>query len=355
MIATELQKQPTAKVEGAGWRRLVNSSLRPLGPRKRVLIVGNGELAKQVCQALLSQRKQPWEVVGFLGADPSRVGRRIVGPYVIGTIDQLFETVERHQVHTVAICLEDRRTVLPVQTLLDFKAMGLGVVDGHELYEQVSGKLSIDQLKPSALIFSQGFQRLAIIMGMKRLLDIFAASLGILLLLPLGLIVAALIRLDSRGPIFYRQTRVGLHGQPYVMWKFRSMTQDAESEGVRWAALGDPRVTRVGRWLRKWRIDELPQLVNVLKGEMSLVGPRPERPVFVQELRGYIPFYDVRHTVRPGITGWAQIRFGYTASADDTHVKLQYDLYYVKNLSFFLDLRILFETIRVVVAGEGAR
>jgi len=215
--------------------------------------------------------------------------------------------------------------------------------------------LSIDQLKPSALIFSQGFQRLAIIMGMKRLLDIFAASLGILLLLPLGLIVAALIRLDSRGPIFYRQTRVGLHGQPYVMWKFRSMTQDAESEGVRWAALGDPRVTRVGRWLRKWRIDELPQLVNVLKGEMSLVGPRPERPVFVQELRGYIPFYDVRHTVRPGITGWAQIRFGYTASADDTHVKLQYDLYYVKNLSFFLDLRILFETIRVVVAGEGAR
>ena len=355
MIATELQKQVSAKVETAGWRKLVSSSLRPLGSRKRVLIIGNGELAKQVCQALLAHRKQPWEVVGFLCADPSRVGRRIGGTHVLGTMEQLFETVERYEVNIVAICLEDRRAVLPVQTLLDFKAMGLGVVDGIELYEQVSGRLSIDQLKPSALIFSHGFQRLATIMGLKRLIDLVAASLGLVLLLPIGLLVAALIKLDSRGPIFYRQTRVGLHGKPYVMWKFRSMTQDAESDGVRWATLGDPRATRVGRCLRKLRIDELPQLWNVVRGEMSLIGPRPERPVFVQELRGYIPFYDVRHTVRPGITGWAQIRFGYAASADDTHVKLQYDLYYVKNLSVLLDLRILLETVRVVLGGKGAR
>jgi sugar transferase (PEP-CTERM system associated) len=353
VIATGLEKHPdleqrtARKRAGEGWRKF--------GPRKRVLIVGHGELAEQVCHALLCQRKQLWEVVGFLADTPARNGKQAAGPRVIGTIDQLFETVERYHVHTVAVCLEDRRTILPVQTLLDFKAMGLGVVDGHELYERVSGRLSIDQLKPSALIFSSGFQRLTLVMGLKRLLDIVASSLGFVLLLPLGLAIAALIKLDSPGPVFYRQTRVGLHGQPYVMWKFRSMAHDAENSGVRWAALRDPRVTRIGRWLRKWRIDELPQLINVLKGEMSLVGPRPERPMFVQGLRGDIPFYDVRHTVRPGITGWAQIRFRYAASTEDTHVKLQYDLYYVKNLSLWLDLRILFETIRVVLAGKGAR
>jgi lipopolysaccharide/colanic/teichoic acid biosynthesis glycosyltransferase len=155
--------------------------------------------------------------------------------------------------------------------------------------------------------------------------------------------------------MFYRQARVGLSGKPYMIWKFRSMRCDAEEDGAHWAAVGDPRITRVGRWIRKWRIDELPQLINVVKGEMSLVGPRPERPVFVQELRSKIPYYDLRHTVRPGITGWAQIRFRYAASPEDAHVKLQYDLYYLKNLSQVLDLRILLETIRVVVCKTGAR
>ena len=155
--------------------------------------------------------------------------------------------------------------------------------------------------------------------------------------------------------MFYRQLRVGLRGKPYMIWKFRSMQCDAEEDGARWAAVEDPRITRVGRWLRKWRMDELPQLINVVKGEMSLVGPRPERPVFVQELRNKIPYYDLRHTVRPGITGWAQIRFRYAASPKDAHLKLQYDLYYLKNLSLVLDLRILLETIRVVLCKKGAR
>jgi sugar transferase (PEP-CTERM system associated) len=355
MIATEAREQAGTKTSTTAWKRVIASTVRPLGNRRRILIVGSGDLAKQVCQALLVQRKRPWDVIGFLGGEHSRVGKRLVNPRIIGTIDQLFEIVECHRVQTIAVCLEDRRAILPVQTLLDVKAMGLEVVDGHDLYEQASGRLSIDQLKPSALIFSSGFRRVAVIMGLKRLIDLMAAAIGLVLLLPLALIVAAVISLDSPGPIFYRQSRVGLHGQPYVMWKFRSMRQDAESEGACWAAEGDPRVTRVGRWLRKWRIDELPQLINVLKGDMSLVGPRPERPMFVQELRGFIPFYDVRHTVRPGITGWAQIRFRYGASAEDTHVKLQYDLYYVKNLSLSLDARILLETVRVVLIGEGAR
>ena len=354
MITTDIREQRGTKASDRVWKRLVAASARPLGNKHRVLIVGSGDLAKQVSQALMTQRKRSLEVVGFLGVDSARVGKRVANPRIIGTIDHLFEIVERNKVQTVAICLEDRRAVLPVQTLLDFKAMGLEVIDGHDLYEQVTGRLSIDQLRPSALIFSSGFRRAAVVMGVKRVIDFILSAIGLVLLLPLGLLVMALIKVSSPGPIFYRQMRVGLHGQPYVMWKFRSMHPDAESEGACWAAPGDPRVTRVGRWLRKWRIDELPQLLNVFKGEMSLVGPRPERPVFVQELRGFIPFYDVRHTVRPGITGWAQIRFRYGASAEDTHVKLQYDLYYVKNLSLLLDVRILLATVRVVLNGEGA-
>jgi lipopolysaccharide/colanic/teichoic acid biosynthesis glycosyltransferase len=181
------------------------------------------------------------------------------------------------------------------------------------------------------------------------------AFVGIILLVPLFVLVGLLIKFDSQGSVFYRQMRVGFRGQPFMILKFRSMSQDAEKSGPRWAEMNDPRVSRVGRWLRKLRIDELPQLINVLKGEMSLVGPRPERPMFVQELREKIPYYDLRHTVRPGITGWAQSRFRYGASIGDAHVKLQYDLYYVKNMSLALDFRILIETARVVLFAEGAR
>ena len=336
-------------------QHLSGMTIRFVGLRKRLLILGTGQLAKDLCQVLMSKRGGLSEIVGFIDRDTNRVGERLVNPGIIGTFDQLFEIVERCQVQTIAVCLEDRRAVLPVQTLLDFKAMGLEVVDGHHLYEEESGRLSIDLLKPSALIFSTGFRRRAVVMGVKRLLDLVGAATGLLILAPLFALVGLLIKLNSPGPVFYRQTRVGLRGQPYVIWKFRSMLKDAETSGARWAMAQDPRISGVGYWLRKWRIDELPQLINVLKGEMSLVGPRPERPFFVQELRNIIPYYDVRHTVRPGITGWAQIRFGYGASAQDAHVKLQYDLYYVKNLSIALDLRILTETARVVLFGEGAR
>ena len=235
------------------------------------------------------------------------------------------------------------------------KAMGRDVVDGHYLYEEESGRLSIDHLKPSALIFSTGFRRRLVSMVLKRIIDVVAALIGLVMLIPLTLMLAIAIKLDTPGPVFYKQMRVGLRGRPYMIWKFRSMKQDAETMGARWAATEDPRVSRVGRWLRKWRMDEVPQLINVLRGEMSLVGPRPERPVFVQELRNSIPYYDLRHTVRPGITGWAQTKFRYGASKEDSHVKLQYDLYYVKNLSLMLDMRIVVNTIKVMLLGEGAR
>lgn len=318
------------------------------GLRKRVLIVGTGLLAMELSKTLVSNRRTV-EVVGFL--DRGLNGN----PRVLGTYDNLREIVERYQVGMIAVCVEDRREVLPVQALLDCKTVGIEVIDGHQMYEDELGRLSIDQLRPSALIFSTGFKRRALTTALKRGIDVVIALVGMVVLFPPCTLIALLIKLDSPGAVFYRQMRVGLRGQPFMIWKFRSMYQDAEKSGPRWAENHDPRVSRVGRVLRKLRLDELPQLYNVLRGEMSLVGPRPERPVFVEELRKTIPYYDIRHTVRPGVTGWAQTKFRYGSSAEDSHTKLQYDLYYVKNVTFGLDVRILIETARVVLLGEGAR
>jgi sugar transferase (PEP-CTERM system associated) len=324
------------------------------GLKKRLLILGTGELAIDLCHIIRSKNRCLVDIVGFLDGRADRVGERLVNLDIIGTYDQLTKTVNRYHVDTIVVCMEDRRSFLPVQALLDFKAMGLAIIDGHHLFEAASGRLSIDSLRPSALIFSTGFRRRLAALVSKRLFDVVVSVMGLVLLIPFFALIAALIRVDSPGQVFYRQVRVGLGGNPYMIWKFRSMRQDAEKSGPRWAQVDDPRISRVGWWLRKTRIDELPQLVNVLRGEMSLVGPRPERPVFVEELRKLIPYYDLRHTVRPGVTGWAQVKFRYGASQEDSHRKLQYDLFYVKNLSFILDVKILMHTIRVVMLGEGA-
>lgn len=331
-----------------------NGKWRVPGLKKRLLIFGTGQLAVDLCQVIVSQRKWLVDIVGFLDGTPDRVGQAFANSHVVGTYEQLAQVVEQRRVDTIVVCLEDRRSVLPVQTLLGFKAMGLEILDGHHLYEEASGRLSIDSLRPSALIFSSGFRRRLVSLAGKRLVDVCVAAMGLVVLAPLFLVIAAFIRMDSPGPVFYRQVRVGLRGRPYLIWKFRSMRQDAEKAGPRWAQVDDPRISRVGWWLRKTRMDEFPQLINVMKGEMSLVGPRPERPVFVQDLRMVIPYYDIRHTVRPGVTGWAQVKFRYGASQEDSHTKLQYDLYYVKNLSFLLDCKILTQTIRVMLLGEGA-
>jgi exopolysaccharide biosynthesis polyprenyl glycosylphosphotransferase len=228
------------------------------------------------------------------------------------------------------------------------------VIDGNSMLEEVSGRLAIDSIQPSALVFSKGFYRKWISLMSKRLFDVVVSTVGLILLSPFAFLIASLIRLDSPGPILYRQIRVGLYGRPYVMWKFRSMKQDAEASGPQWAQTNDPRISRVGLWLRRARIDEWPQLVNVFRGEMSLIGPRPERPIFVQAFRHSIPYYDIRHTMRPGLTGWAQVKFRYGNSEEDSHMKLQYDLYYVKNYSIILDMYILFKTIPVLLTGRGA-
>ena len=320
-----------------------------------MLILGGGKLAQEIYRVVLSECLDRMEIVGAFPEANERVDGYPAIPGLIGTHEQLRRIVEEQRVNTIVVCLQDRRAVLPVEQLLNLKAMGIDVLDGHQLFEEVSGRLSVEALRPSALIFTSGFKQSMLSHTAKQVVDILVSAGGLLALFPLYLFVAFLIKIDSPGPVIYRQFRVGLRGRAFQIWKFRSMRHDAEATGPQWSQINDPRVTRVGKWLRKTRIDELPQLINVLRGQMSLVGPRPERPMFVQELRQIIPYYDLRHTVRPGITGWAQIKFRYGASAEDAHMKLQYDLYYVKRLSFALDMRILVQTVRVVLLGEGAR
>jgi sugar transferase (PEP-CTERM system associated) len=250
---------------------------------------------------------------------------------------------------------EQRGGVLPLRDLLDCRVRGIPVTDLSGFYEKVRGEVPIESLKASWLIYGNGFEQGAIRTIVKRIFDIAASTTLSVLSAPIMILTALAIRLESPGPVIYRQERVGRGGRTFTVLKFRSMRLDAEKDGVaRWAAAGDPRVTRVGRLIRKLRIDELPQLLNVVRGEMSFVGPRPERPGFVAALKEQIPFYDLRHSVKPGLTGWAQVRYSYGASVDDARTKLQFDLYYVKNHSLFLDILILFETIRVVLFREGA-
>lgn len=318
---------------------------------RQVLILGRGDLAVTCWQLLRKNPRMTDRVIGFV----DNIELEHPEHPVVGHLAELLVLVDRYKVGMIVVCLSDRRGTLPIDQLLDLKLMGVEVIDGHHLFEKITGRLCIDSLRPSTLIFSGGFRHRTAAMRMKRVVDVTIAVLSLLVTAPLFLIVAILIKLDSSGPVFYRQSRVGFRCHPFMMIKFRSMVSDAETTGPRWAQENDHRVSRVGRWLRRSRIDELPQFVNVLKGEMSVVGPRPERPVFVEELRKQIPFYDIRHAVKPGITGWAQVMFGYAASQQDSHLKLQYDLYYIKNQSFWLDLKTLIKTFRVLASGDGAR
>ncbi|MCB2046466.1 MAG: TIGR03013 family PEP-CTERM/XrtA system glycosyltransferase, partial [Novosphingobium sp.] len=273
-----------------------------------------------------------------------------------GAIHDLTRFVSNLGASEVVLALEERRNALPLKDLLRIKTAGVHVNDFSSFMERETGRVDLDTLNPSWLIFSDGFSSGRMVSSFaKRLFDIAASSLLLLLTFPLILFFAVLVKIDSRGPAFFRQERVGLYGQPFDLVKLRSMCNDAEKDGAKWAQTNDPRVTRVGRFIRKVRIDELPQAWSVLKGQMSFVGPRPERPQFVTDLEDQLPYYAERHMVKPGITGWAQINYPYGASIADARHKLEYDLYYAKNYTPFLDLLILLQTLRVVLWPEGAR
>jgi len=274
---------------------------------------------------------------------------------IIGDFKQISSICKTCQIDRVIVALDERRGSLPLNELLQCRLKGIHVDDGISFRESLLGKLSVEHLPPSAIIFSNGFRGVMVYRGIKRILDLVVSLSALVLFLPLSLLIALAIKLDSRGPVFYTQERVGKDGRLFSLIKFRSMAVDAEKGGPVWAVVNDPRVTRVGRWIRKLRLDEITQLINVIRGEMSLVGPRPERPYFVRKLEKEIPFYCHRHAVKPGITGWAQILYPYGATREDAQEKLKYDLYYIKHLSPIMDLRIIVETARIVLFGRGAR
>jgi sugar transferase (PEP-CTERM system associated) len=321
--------------------------------RRRVLVLGAGDRAERLRQ--LGERVEAgFVIVGFVGmSDSAPVIKEAINR---NAIHNLTRYVENLGVSEVVLALEERRNALPLKDLLRIKTTGVHVNDFSTFMERETGRVDLDTVNPSWLIFSDGFSSGRMISSaFKRVFDICASLLLLILTAPVIALFAIIVKLDSKGPAFFRQTRVGLYGQNFSLIKLRSMRTDAEAAGAQWAAKDDPRVTRVGRMIRKLRIDELPQAWTVLKGEMSFVGPRPERPEFVSDLEEKLPYYAERHMVKPGITGWAQINYPYGASIEDSRHKLEYDLYYAKNYSPFLDLLILLQTLRVVLWNEGAR
>ncbi|EIL91351.1 undecaprenyl-phosphate galactosephosphotransferase [Rhodanobacter fulvus Jip2] len=324
--------------------------------KRRVLILGAGVRASQIHSRMRRRSdRRGFTVVGFV----PRPGEQLVVPVEqVLTADTLFELVEREQVDEVVVGVDDRRGGLPMEELLECRQHGVAVTDLTTFFERESGRVQLSLTDPSWLVFSGGFNVTPLRQLSKRCFDLGIATLVLLLTWPFMLLVALAIRIESGAgqPIFYLQERVGVRGKSFRLAKFRSMRTDAEIDGVaRWASKNDDRVTRVGRFIRKVRLDELPQLWNVLKGEMSFIGPRPERPQFVADLATKIRYYNLRHCLKPGLAGWAQLRYPYGASDEDAAEKLKYDLYYVKNHNLLFDLLILIQTIEVVLFSRGAR
>jgi sugar transferase (PEP-CTERM system associated) len=338
------------------WRYLCRwMADRPL-LNERILILGTGPLAIEVGTEILSLKSLGYRIVGFIDKDPAKVGIRLLNPSIIGEYLQLSAIAQAEGINRIIVALSEQRGSLPIDALLQCKMLGIKIEDGATFFEQITGKSPLEELKPSWLIFSDGFKIQKSRKIIKRCTDVVFSVIGLILALPFFVVVPLLIRFDSRGPVFYRQERVGEKGKCFTLLKFRSMRVDAEADlGPVWAQENDSRATRIGKLIRKTRIDEIPQLFNVLKGEMSFVGPRPERSCFVGKLTQEIPYYPLRFSVKPGITGWAQIKYDYGASVKDAFEKLQYELYYIKNLSFFLDIAIIFSTVKVVLYGKGAR
>jgi sugar transferase (PEP-CTERM system associated) len=322
---------------------------------EKILIVGSGTSAIEVAREVLERRDAGYRIVGFVDSNPELVGRSIINPRVIGLTADLAAIVQREGINRIVVALGERRGQFPVRELLNLSLSGgVAIEECASFYEKLTGRVSLDMMRPSWLIFSSRARQARLSAVLRALFHRGVALIGALVSLPIALLTAALIKLDSKGPVLYSQERVGKNGRAFRVYKFRSMRTDAEKDGPVWASkAGDARTTRVGRIIRKIRVDEIPQFWNILRGEMNFVGPRPERPHFVSQLAEEIPFYEQRHLIPPGLTGWAQIKYPYGASIEDARQKLQYDLYYIKNQSLLLDAVILFETVKTILFGRG--
>jgi sugar transferase (PEP-CTERM system associated) len=321
--------------------------------------LGAGELAMSLARVVSDNRDCGFELVGLVPGpnEPApRLRRRDPNVILIDrACSELFEIARELRAQRVIVALQDRRQALPIEQLLKCRLNGIRIEERELLYERVTGRIAVEALRPSYLIFSEGFNKSRVTLAMKRALDIVASVVGLALTLPVTIATAIAIKSDSRGPVFYKQERVGRDGKPFMLVKFRSMRSDAEKNtGPVWAKANDDRVTRVGQFIRKVRIDEIPQMWNVLSGEMSFVGPRPERQYFMDELAKEIPYFLERLTVKPGLTGWAQVCYPYGNTKADAIQKLQYDLFYIKNMSLLFDITVMFRTVKVVVLQRGA-
>jgi sugar transferase (PEP-CTERM system associated) len=332
-----------------GWRTAYGWLIQQPYMQEKVYVLGTGEQAQRLVQGLRQRRELGVDVIGWSGNAEGALTRETAA-------DHLMELARAHRVHRVIVAMPDRRGTIPVQALLQLRLRGVSIEEATSWLEKISGRIEVEQLYPSWLIFAEGFRFSRSFNLMRRVLSTLMSLTLLLVVLPVLPFVILAIKLDSRGPVLYRQKRVGRAGHIFYCYKFRTMRQDAEADtGPTWAGNDDPRITRIGKLLRSSRIDEIPQLWCVLKGDMAFVGPRPERPEFVEWLTKEIPYYGVRHAVRPGITGWAQIRYKYGNTVEDAKQKLQYDLFYIKNASLGLDLLIMLQTIKIVLLGRGAQ
>ena len=341
-----------------GWRVAFTWLTKHAAPRERLLLVGTNPASVELARELFDRRQELGvEIVGFIDPDPARVGAPVLNPGVVGTVDDIPGLIPRLGIDRVVVSLNEARGRLPMDRLLDLRLQGAVTFDHlASVYEEYTGKIAVENLRPSWFIFSDGFRHTSASLAIKRAFDVVLSFVGLVVGLPIMAVVALAVRLTSRGPVFYHQERVGLNGRVFTVHKFRTMRDDAEAAtGPVWSTANDTRVTPIGGFLRRTRLDEIPQLWNVFVGTLSFVGPRPERPSFVRELTEKIPFYGQRHVVKPGLTGWAQVRYTYGASIEDATEKLQYDLYYIKNMSLALDLVIVLETVKTVVLRRGAR
>ncbi len=339
------------------WRLLYVLGTRREILAERAIILGGGNLAGDIWDEMKSGWGGGCNLRGVvLPEDGKMAPDRFGNTSVFRGFDTICSLAEAERIGSIIVALDEKRNIFPYRELLDCKLRGINVIDGESFYEKLSGKILVEKINPSWLIFSDGFARSALSKAAKRAMDLIASTILLILSSPFFLLTAAAVKLDSRGPVFFSQERVGGYGSLFKLHKFRSMCDNAEKEsGPVWAGENDPRITRVGRIIRKMRLDELPQLWNVFNGEMTFVGPRPERQHFVRELKKKIPYYNERFSVKPGVTGWAQIKYRYGSTENDALEKLKYDLYYIKNMSVVMDLVIIFRTVKTVLLARGSR
>ncbi len=339
------------------WRLAYSFVLKKKMFSEKTILLGSGELAHNILDEIADKKDLGYNVTSMIALEednpPAIQNRRIKVYY---GFDIICDLAENYGASNLIVAFDEKRGVFPYDELLACKVRGINILDGESFYERITGKLLVEKINPSWLIFSDGFVKSRISRFSKRLVGLLTSSLLLMILFPFLLLVAFVIKLESRGPILFSQERVGEYDKKFTLYKFRSMKENAEQDtGPIWAEEDDPRATRVGKIIRKLRIDELPQLWNVFKGDMSFVGPRPERPFFVEQLKRKVPYYKERASVKPGVTGWAQVKYRYGSTEKDALEKLKYDLYYIKNMSFVIDIIVIFHTIKIMLLGRGAR